>query len=252
MTDVANFPEPHALKTPRRLYSDAQKRLCRPLLALTTILLFAAASASRDDMLAIGQAGFTLDARETTNAEMAAFLNEMGNPRVRATFLVELRSKYALIEELDGIFKAKDGYADHPAIEVSFEGARAYCEWAGKALPAEAQWQQACSGPDSLVYPWGDEYSTPDRANIKGAKDGFPRTAPVGSFPQGRSPNGLWDMGGNVWEWTVGPEDRPILRGGSWSNGPMFTRCSKRDDPSSSHSFFQGHSVGFRCAQKTP
>ena len=223
--------------------------------SLLTALLTALApalAANQDDMLPIGRAGFKLDAREVSNRQMAVFLNEMGNPRVRGAPLVELRSKYALIEEVDGVFKAKEGFADHPVNEVSFEGARAYCEWAGKYLPAEAEWHRACSGPDSLLYPWGHDYSAPGRANIKGEADGYARTAPVGSFPQGRNSYGMWDMGGNVWEWTVGPQDRPILRGGSWSNGPMFTRCAKRDDPSSSHSFFQGHSVGFRCAKQTP
>ncbi len=216
--------------------------------------LVAAQPSTAGDMLAIGSAGFRLDAHEVTNRQMAAFLNEMGNPRVRGVALVEIGSAHALIEEIDGAFRPKQGFADHPVIEVSFEGARAYCEWAGKRLPTETEWHLACAGPESLTYPWGTYFDPADpeshkRANISGDADGFARTAPVGGFPAGRSPHGVWDMGGNVWEWTVGPEGRPMLRGGSWSNSHLFARCTKRDDPGSSHSFYKASSVGFRCVK---
>lgn len=223
------------------------------LLALAARLVAAQPSA-KDEMLAIDSAGMRLDAYEVANRQMAVFLNEMGNPRVRGVALVAIGSSHGLIEEIDGVFRPKRGFADHPVVEVSFAGAQAYCEWAGKRLPTESEWHQACAGPELFTYPWGDDFNPadPERgkwANILGAADGFARTAPVGNFPAGRSPYGVWDMGGNVWEWTVGPEGKPILRGGSWSNSHLFARCIKRDDPNASHSFYKSSSVGFRCAQ---
>lgn len=212
---------------------------------------------ARGEMLRVGEGGLRVDAHEVSNRQMAAFLNEMGNPRVQGVLLLEVASRGALIEEVDGLFRAKEGFADHPAVEVSFAGARAYCEWAGKRLPTEEEWYRACSGPDSLTYPWGNEFdpAPPDSArvaNFSGGEDGFMRTAPVGSFPAGRSSYGLFDMGGNVWEWTVGTEEKPMLRGGSFANSNLFARCSERDDPNAAHTFYKGDSVGFRCAQSAP
>jgi formylglycine-generating enzyme required for sulfatase activity len=165
-----------------------------------------------------------------------------------------MNSAHVMIHQVAGLFRAKEGFSDHPAVEVSFEGARAFCEWAGKRLPTEAEWQLACEGPEKLAYPWGNHFrvSAPEArrlTNIVGGADGFVKTAPVGSFPDGRSPYGLWDMGGNVWEWTSGPEGKPMLRGGSWSNDNSHARCARSDDPSSSHSYFKASSVGFRCAK---
>lgn len=207
-----------------------------------------------DDMTVIGDAGFRLDSWEVTNRLVAAFLNQVGNLRIRGAALVEMNSAHVLIQKVDGLFRAKEGFADHPAVEVSFEGARACCEWAGKRLPTEAEWQSACEGPEKLAYPWGNHFrvSGPEAgklANIVGDADGFVKTAPVGSFPEGRSPYGVWDMGGNVWEWTSGPAGKPMLRGGSWGNADAHARCARSDDPSSSHSYFKGSSVGFRCAE---
>ena len=159
-----------------------------------------------------------------------------------------------LIEEVDGMFRPREGFANHPAVEVSYAGARAYCEWAGKRLPTEAEWQFACEGPQALTFPWGHHLRVagPEallRANIFGDGDGFSRTAPVGSFPEGRSPFGIWDMGGNVWEWTVSATGEPRLRGGSWVNGKTLAGCAKSNDMGSSHSYIKGNSVGLRCAR---
>ncbi|OGG48432.1 MAG: hypothetical protein A3F84_14700 [Candidatus Handelsmanbacteria bacterium RIFCSPLOWO2_12_FULL_64_10] len=89
----------------------------------------------------------------------------------------------------------------HPVVGVSWEDAKAYCEWAGKRLPTEEEWQQACQGRDGREYPWGNGFGS-GRANIEGFREGFLQTAPVGSYPNGASPYGAMDMAGNVWEWT--------------------------------------------------
>jgi formylglycine-generating enzyme required for sulfatase activity len=192
-----------------------------------------------------------LDLYEVTNRQLAAFLNEMGNPRVKGVPFVSVASAWAGVEERDGHYAPKPGREQHPATEVSFDGARAYCEWAGKRLPTEAEWQRTCEGTEGRVYPWGADVDSTGAApaNLEGTGDGFERTAPVGSYPDGRGPGGHWDLGGNVWEWTLGPEGQPMLRGGSWANGYTLARCAHRDDPSSSHSYYKGSSVGFRCAR---
>jgi formylglycine-generating enzyme required for sulfatase activity len=100
------------------------------------------------------------------------------------------------------------GRDDHPVVHIAYEDAMAYCAWAGKRLPTEAEWERAARGGlESKVNVWGDEPVDPTRCNIWTGRfpdknttvDGFAGTAPVRSFP----PNafGLYDMAGNVWEW---------------------------------------------------
>jgi formylglycine-generating enzyme required for sulfatase activity len=89
------------------------------------------------------------------------------------------------------------GLEEHPVVYVALEDARAYCAWAGKRLPSEEEWQYAAQGIEALKYPWGSE-DDPSRRN--GGDSGG--TTPVTAYPQGRSPFGLYDCCGNVWELT--------------------------------------------------
>ncbi|MGB3511293.1 MAG: formylglycine-generating enzyme family protein [Microcoleaceae cyanobacterium] len=101
------------------------------------------------------------------------------------------------------------GKENHPVVHIAFEDAQAYAEWAGKSLPTEAQWEFAAKGGlQEAIYTWGNQYS-PEKANTwqglfpkqNTEQDGYWGTAPVASYP----PNnyGLYDMAGNVWEWTL-------------------------------------------------
>ena len=89
------------------------------------------------------------------------------------------------------------GLARHPVTNVSWHDAKAYAEWMGGRMPTEAEWEKAARGTDERLYPWGSRF-VDDRCNSNNVVGA---TLPVDEFPLGRSPYGLWDMSGNVYEW---------------------------------------------------
>lgn len=87
---------------------------------------------------------------------------------------------------------------DHPVVGVSWLDAKTYCEWKGKRLPREAEWERAVRDDDGRRYPWGNALPDPRRHGCFG---GRATTDPVGSYPDGKGPYGHLDLSGNVWEW---------------------------------------------------
>lgn len=186
---------------------------------------------------------FYLDAREVTNDQYAAF--------VKAT---RHRAPYNWPGG-----KLPQGGGQLPVVDVDWNDATAYCKWAGKRLPAEAEWERACRGiAEGATYPWGARAPTRKDARY----DTLDGPGPVGQFP----PNhfGLYDMAGNAWEWTsdwyekdyyaVAPERNPagpasglyrVLRGGSWADVTKFLTCAHR---SWARPLERSPNIGFRCA----
>jgi formylglycine-generating enzyme required for sulfatase activity len=135
----------------------------------------------------------------------------------------------------------------HPVVGVSWDEARAYCEWAGLALPTEEQWEAAARGGGRHSHPWGRGLPTPLHANFGGMKAG---TTPVDAYAAGRGPYGTFDQAGNVWEWCAAAEPsdgdeafRP-LRGGSWTSPAEDLHVSSRTREPARRRL---NSVGFRC-----
>jgi formylglycine-generating enzyme required for sulfatase activity len=196
--------------------------------------------------------GYYIDRYEVTNQQFQAFVDASG-------YVTDAEHKNEAHTWRTEYTSGKD---NHAVVWMSWNDARAYCRWAGKRLPTEAEWEKAARGTDARLWPWGNRW---DAERLNSGANGIGTTTPVGSYREGTSPYGAMDMAGNVWEWVndwysanyyqtgndrnpTGPEggeDR-VLRGGGYRNGMHEVRVAHRHKGGQT-GYAPDH--GFRCAQ---
>ena len=191
---------------------------------------------------------FSMDKYEVSVGQYAAFLQAKG---------IDPPSDWKTMNQ--------PAHQKRPAANMDSVDAAEYCKWVGKRLPTEAEWEKAARGTDGRLYPWGNDAPTPLHANFgKTDWNNHGVLAPVGSFEAGKSPYGLYDMAGNVWEWVSdwydfryyknSPSKNPtgpssggtkVIRGGSWYSNARALRSANRSLITPTD---QGL-TGFRCAK---
>ena len=184
-----------------------------------------------------------------TNADYHAFLHATGHPAPSHWFGNQ----------------PPPGLAQHPVTHVDWHDAQAFCAWANVRLPTEAEWEHAAAGTDSdpRIYPWGNQLPNATRLNFRRSGKGATTTR-VDHYPRGATPDGIFDLAGNVWEWTsscyapypyttedgrenIDATHQRVLRGGSFmSPSAAYVRCAMR---SLSFPTRRREHIGFRVAQ---
>jgi eukaryotic-like serine/threonine-protein kinase len=203
---------------------------------------------------------FWIDRTEVTNGQFAQ-CEAAGNCK---------HDRFLTQSETRGSYYGNAQYANFPVVSVDWKTAKTYCEWAGRRLPTEAEWEKAARGTDGRAYPWGEMIDC-SKANYAGKEAGkgcVGDTTEAGSYPSGASPYGALDMAGNVNEWVAdwfgesyysssparnppGPKSDEIsrpafgIRGGSYNFLDVGVRSALRNGLDY---LFMSPIVGFRCA----
>ncbi len=234
---------------------------------------------------------FLIDAYEVTNGQFAAFLNKLevkAKRDVRAGRLrpddvegpdadrlwggrsgnnrafMEMDDTDSRIAIVDGRFAPEPGFVNHPTPESTWQGAKAFCAWRGARLPTEAEWEATARGKERRTYPWGEAPPTSERAVFARGRG---ETDPVGSHPKGATPEGVFDLAGNVAEWTSSlfkpypydasdgrenpnvPGER-VTRGGDYVFDVVTDQLTGYFREGFSREPRRGHRhIGFRCAK---
>jgi formylglycine-generating enzyme required for sulfatase activity len=249
-------------------------RMILVLVALLWLAAHPAIAAPPDDMVLVPAGEFTMGSPEGDPDEKPAH-----KVQISAFFMdkyeVTVKQYAAFLQESGGDRPAewktmnKTANQNRPVMGVDWADAARYCKWAGKRLPTEAEWEKAARGTDGRLYPWGNDPPTPLHANYgKREWNNHEALVPVGTLEAGKSPYGIYDMAGNVWEWVSdwydndyykqSPSESPtgpstggfkVIRGGSWNTSARNLRAADRyfDPPS----FRSQYVPGFRCAKNS-
>ena len=203
-----------------------------------------------------------------TNEQMASFVADTG---YRGALEIEgFRARFGN-DASRPEWAFPEGRERYPSVELNYDEAAAYCQWAGLRLPTEAEWEKAARGQDGRLFPWGNDWNSFFCCNSVSTKRDGP--SPVDDHLEGQSPYGCLQMAGNVWEWcadwynpytyegyAAGDFTSPdfgfyrVLRGGSWcwsdAQEPRYFRCSYRNyaDPRFPSYASNSKSYGFRVA----
>lgn len=229
---------------------------------------------------------YWIDMYEVTIGQFAAFVADTGHvtltEKINAGRRWTPEDSWILEEGLswrNPMHPEDDGLSrkDHPVTQVTWHDAYAFCAWREARLPTAAEWEKAARGHDGRRFPWGNRFD-PEKANSCGSMcykhgleqeaegdDGYEFTAPVGSFPQGISPYGAYDMAGNVWEFVSDYYDpfyyyyspiyapkgpargtHKIVKGGSFLSASSYLRTASKSFDPLDEAYF---GVGFRCAK---
>jgi formylglycine-generating enzyme required for sulfatase activity len=196
---------------------------------------------------------FAIDQVEVTNGRYMAFVKSIGHRTPPDPYGT-------------GPLKSIEGIEQLPVVQTTWYDAKAYCSWAKKRLPTEAEWEKAARGTDGRLYPWGNQPPTAKRANFDREWEDEHTLHAVGSLPDGDSPYGVKDMAGNAREWVSdwydaeyyqhapnrnpqGPDKRGVvrsIRGGSWHSPASDITTSARGRGGFA---LQTHGTGFRCVR---
>jgi len=222
-----------------------------------------------NDKIKISLPAYYLALHPVTNAQYARFLS-LARPKAADLAKWIYFSEHCFVRKSASGYEASRGKENHPVVNVSWFGARAYCQWANLRLPTEVEWEKGARGVDGRQYAWGNEWEEGKRCRNSGTR-GSETTSSIYAYARGCGHWGLYQMSGNVWEWCENAyvdnayrryerrdvllterleESTRVVRGGSWNdlNEENF-QCAKccSNDPSN-RSINIG---GFRCS-KTP
>lgn len=210
--------------------------------------------------------GFWMDKYEVSNAMFSKFVAETGfqtyAERQGYSYMYDTSWNWTRVDDLSWRSPMSlDTFADAnlPVVHVNYHDAEAYCQWVGARIPTEAEWEKAARGDDGRIFPWGDDFNA---SNLHFDSSNGPVS--IYLFPEGKSPYGVYNMAGNVFEWTsdwyrsdyyvISSRDNPrgpsngeyrVIRGGSWNNSMENVRSAHRDI---SMPELSNHLLGFRCA----
>jgi iron(II)-dependent oxidoreductase len=195
--------------------------------------------------------GFYIDRYEVTNAQYKIFMDATGREAP-----VDSVAPDAPYNWRNGNYP--EGEDKHPVVNVTWYDADTYCRWKGKRLPTEGEWEKTCRGNEGRRWSFGNNFIShfvnTHELDLKWSQA-------VGSFPEDRSPYGVYDMSGNVSEWTESwynpyplsilkrdtfGENNKVIRGGAWLTDNLTARCARRNFaiPEKKH-----RTMGFRCAK---